>query len=112
MVGTTLPPEEWLDPEAIKLWEAGKTDVALSKIIVEMIAANPEFVGKNHSMSESGIKRARKRLGLQGPCQARASGAHDSIPDLIRGLRPAYPTMGARDMVVLLRQEHHIKISE
>lgn len=71
--------------------------------------------GSSHKffVSASGCYRTRGVLGLLGTRQQKSGpGVYDNVPQIIMSLRPAYPNMGARSMVVLLRWEHGIKIPE
>ena len=56
------------------------------------------------------VHRIRKKLGLKG---ARQQGVElETISPLIREIRSRFPTMGARAMVTILRQDHDIKVPE
>ncbi|KAF7314758.1 hypothetical protein MKEN_00949800 [Mycena kentingensis (nom. inval.)] len=113
MAPSRHPPADWLHPEITTLWRDGKTDGAICSLIQEAILAKPELQGKNYTMSTRGVSRIREKLGLLGTRQAKAAGEHDRIPEIIDNLRQSgYPELGARGLIVLLRQEHNIKISE
>ncbi|KAJ7773757.1 hypothetical protein B0H14DRAFT_3894610 [Mycena olivaceomarginata] len=108
------PPEDWLYP---KIWEYfaqhGHGDREMAKAILADIDKEESFRGKNYTMSESGSYRIRKTLGLKGTRQQKKEpGAYDNVPQIITKLRPAYPNMGARSLVVLLRWDHGVKIPE
>ncbi|KAJ7847149.1 hypothetical protein B0H14DRAFT_3867559 [Mycena olivaceomarginata] len=85
----------------------------MAKAILADIDKEESFRGKNYTMSESDCYRIRKTLGLKGTRQQKKEpGAYDNVPQIITKLRPAYPNMGARSLVVLLRWEHRVKIPE
>ncbi|KAJ7207829.1 hypothetical protein GGX14DRAFT_634170 [Mycena pura] len=108
------PPDEWLHPKVHEYHcKFGHNDVKMAEAIKLDIAKNPAFEGKGYSTSKSSIFRLRGKLGLLGTRQQKKTpGAYDNVVVLIRNLRPAYPTAGARSLVVKLRWEHGIKIPE
>jgi hypothetical protein len=60
--------------------------------------------------SISSVQRIRKKLGLKG---TRQQGVEvETIVPLIQEIRSRFPTMGARAMVTVLRQDHDIKVPE
>jgi hypothetical protein len=60
--------------------------------------------------SAKSIQRLRKKLGLKGVRQQAAT--FDSIAPFYEEIRERFPTMGARTMVSVLRQDYGIKVGE
>jgi len=60
--------------------------------------------------STASVKRLRKKFGYLGTAQQ--GHTPESIAPFIQEIRQRFPTMGARSMVVTLRQDHRVKVSE
>ena len=60
--------------------------------------------------SAKSIQRRRKALGLQGTIQQAAS--FDTLEQIYNVVRPRFPSVGARRMVTMIRQDYSIKVSE
>lgn len=60
--------------------------------------------------SAKSVQRLRKKLGLKGTIQQAAS--FEMVLDIYKVLRGRFPTMGARRMVTVIRQDYSIKVSE
>ncbi|KAJ7687796.1 hypothetical protein B0H14DRAFT_2653677 [Mycena olivaceomarginata] len=84
----------------------------MAKAIQADINKEEGFRGKNYTMCPQ-VYLIFGILRLKGTRrQKKEPGAYDNVPQIITKLRPAYPNMGARSLVVLLRWEHGVKIPE
>ncbi|KAJ7820766.1 hypothetical protein B0H14DRAFT_2599747 [Mycena olivaceomarginata] len=100
------PPEDWLYPKIREYFsQHGHGDREMAKAILADIDKEESFRGKSYTMRYPQGSRERGQ-------QKKEPGAYDNVPQIITKLRPAYPNMGARSLVVLLRWEHGVKIPE
>jgi hypothetical protein len=60
--------------------------------------------------SQKSVQRIRKDLGLKGTVQQAAT--FETITEIYKVIRARFPTMGARRMVTVIRQEYSIRVSE
>lgn len=61
-------------------------------------------------LSTRSLSRVCKDMGLKGTRQQKA--CFDDIKPFVAEIRARFPTMGARQMVTLLRQDYSMKVSE
>ncbi|KAG6875146.1 hypothetical protein C0993_010596, partial [Termitomyces sp. T159_Od127] len=88
-------------------WNLGYSE----RIIVEHVMDHFDKSKYGFSkLSVSSLRRVRSELGLKGTRQQHASS--DTIGPFVQAIRKCFPTMGARQMVTVLRQDYKIKVAE
>ncbi|KAJ7199908.1 hypothetical protein GGX14DRAFT_572338 [Mycena pura] len=105
-------PQAWLDPLVEKYWLDGENDVKIAALITLDIEEHPRLDPKKFTIGDSSVKRARDRLGLQGPRKQVKEGVLDNIPEMIKNICVSFPNMGARHMVAFLRIRHKLRVPE
>ncbi|KAJ7347697.1 hypothetical protein DFH08DRAFT_808478 [Mycena albidolilacea] len=98
------PDEEDLVPLVEYYWQLGFNDTGIATHCLD------HFERDKFRLSAKSIQRLRKKLGLKGARQQAAT--FDSITPFYEEIRERFPTMGARMMVSLLRQDYGIKVGE
>ncbi|KAK6991985.1 hypothetical protein R3P38DRAFT_3409105 [Favolaschia claudopus] len=96
--------EEELIPLVEYYWKLGFNDPDIASHCLD------HFERGQYGLSAKTIQRLRKKLDLKGTRQQAATS--ETIMPFFLEIRERFPTMGARAMVSLLRQDYGIKISE
>ncbi|KAJ7699615.1 hypothetical protein B0H17DRAFT_926367, partial [Mycena rosella] len=96
-------PDEDLQPLISYYWHLGLTDQQVTDHCMD------HFDKTVYGLSLWTIKRRRKAMGLKGTRQKAAT--WEMIEPLYQTIRARFPTMGARQMVATIRQDHSIKFS-
>ncbi|KAF8056048.1 hypothetical protein FPV67DRAFT_1566782 [Lyophyllum atratum] len=99
-----IPPEEELHKWVRYYWRLGLSE----KKIVEHVLDH--FDKAQYGFSITSLRRLRTKLGLKGARQQTTS--FEDIKPLVDKIRTRFPTMGARGMVTLLRQDYELKVPE
>ncbi|KAG6806700.1 hypothetical protein H0H92_010325, partial [Tricholoma furcatifolium] len=97
-------PEDDLKERVSYYWRLEMDD----KAIVEHVLRH--FDREKFGMSVRSSSRIRDKLGLKGTRQRGAT--IEDIAPYVQDIRSRFPTMGARQMVNVLRQDHLIKVPE
>ncbi|KAJ7265657.1 hypothetical protein C8J57DRAFT_1620708 [Mycena rebaudengoi] len=98
------PPDEDLLPLIRYYWILGLTDQGITDHCMH------HFDSKQFGLSVWTVKRRRTDLNLRGTRQQAAT--WEEIEPIYQQIRARFPTMGARQMVNAIRQDHGIKVSE
>ncbi|KAJ7718872.1 hypothetical protein DFH07DRAFT_872378 [Mycena maculata] len=100
----TTADEEDLRPLIEYYWRLGFNDPMIATHCLD------HFNRTSYGLSAKTVQRQRKELQLSGVRQQQAT--FESITPFYQDIRERFPTMGARNMVSLLRQDYSIKVSE
>ncbi|KAH9924596.1 hypothetical protein B0H21DRAFT_781416 [Amylocystis lapponica] len=100
----SLPPADLIRPYAEQYWNMGLND----QQIVDQL--QDHFDPETYTLGLKSFKRLRKTWGLTSTRQQKHN--HETIGPAVHEIRTKFPTMGARQMVGVLRQNYKIKASE
>ena len=76
---------------------------------IQKLKKNWFWFNLNHC-SQKSVQRIKKDLGLKGIIQQAAT--FETIEEIYKVLRARFPTMGARRIVTVIRQEYSLRVSE
>ncbi|KAH9924836.1 hypothetical protein B0H21DRAFT_712436 [Amylocystis lapponica] len=99
-----LAPADLIRPYAEQYWNMGLND----QQIVDQL--QDHFDPETYTLGLKSFKRLRKTWGLTSTRQQKHN--HETIGPAVHEIRTKFPTMGARQMVGVLRQNYKIKASE
>ncbi|GLB40063.1 hypothetical protein LshimejAT787_0705730 [Lyophyllum shimeji] len=99
-----IPPKDQLNPWIAYYWHLGFSDPKIADHALD------HFDRNNHGLSQKTVQRIRKEMGLKGTIQQAAT--FETITEIYKILRARFPTMGARRMVTVIRQDYSIRVSE
>ncbi|KAG6867172.1 hypothetical protein C0993_006029 [Termitomyces sp. T159_Od127] len=100
----TPKPTEELHSWIKYYWNLGYSEKAIVEHVMD------HFDKSEYGFSISSLRRVRSELGLKGAHQQQAS--FDTIRSIVQAIRKHFPTMGARQMVTVFRQDHQLKVLE
>ncbi|KII92463.1 hypothetical protein PLICRDRAFT_678606 [Plicaturopsis crispa FD-325 SS-3] len=98
------PPIEEIEPHLRRCWVWGRSDKEIAEELRD------HFDTEKYGISATSVKRIRGKLGLLGT--AKQNHTRESISEYVATIRARFPTMGARQMVVTLRQDYGMKVPE
>ncbi|KAI9058419.1 hypothetical protein FKP32DRAFT_1582018 [Trametes sanguinea] len=99
-----LPPDDVARPWLEMYWDMGLNDKAILEHMQDHIDMN------QYGLSYRSIRRLRVRYGLQGT--RKQMHTLESIHSTVAQIRSRFPNMGARSMVVHLRQNYGMRVPE
>ncbi|KAH9895573.1 hypothetical protein C8Q73DRAFT_644418 [Cubamyces lactineus] len=99
-----LPPEEVVRPWLELYWDLGMNDKVIAENIRDHIDCD------TYGISQRSVRRLRDRWGLRGVRSQKHT--LETIHAKVQEIRQRFPTMGARSMVVHLRQNYGIRVPE
>ncbi|KAM6489501.1 hypothetical protein JOM56_015058 [Amanita muscaria] len=99
-----LPPRLESDHWIVYYWHLGFPDAKIADHTLD------HFDRKVFGLSAKSVQRIRGQLDLKGTIKQAAT--FETLKDIYQVLRARFPTMGARKMVFVIRQDYSIKVSE
>ncbi|KAJ7223200.1 hypothetical protein GGX14DRAFT_557771 [Mycena pura] len=109
---TKLPPQEWFHAKVKHYWLFNWNNVQITNEIERDMMKELQLDPEDYSVGHKSVSRARTKLNLLGVRQLKAAGQYDTFKMLVHGIHVSYLHMDARTLVVPLRHERHMKVSE
>ncbi|KAL4269040.1 hypothetical protein AB1N83_001842 [Pleurotus pulmonarius] len=99
-----IPSEDDLWPIVKYYWSLGFNDKDIAQHSID------HFDQSEYGLSDTSVKRLRKRWGLKGTRQQKHT--FETLAPFIQEIRARFPSMGARSMVSALRLDYGVKAAE